>query len=397
MSKISQVETDLVAAATALIPVLRSRSAQTAKIAKMPDATTHDLQAAGLFDLMVPKMYGGLQTSARTLMDVIIELAKGDGSVAWNVCLLAGGTWMAATLYPKSVGDIVFAPGSNSRVANSFSLRNARTRRVEGGLLIEDGLWSFNSGVHNAAWDVLVTPVMTDTGEVVDRVCALVATSDLILLNDWNTTGLRGSGSMSVAINNLFVPEERLIPFSKWLKEDYGATHLRKEPLYRMPMVALMLSRLACPALGMAKAALELFLEKAPHRSIAFTPYDKQNEAVVTHLQVAEASMKIDMAELLLHRAIDALDSGAAIGRPFSVAERLRIRRDTAYANRLVWEAMDGLAGASGGSFASVENGMNQIWQDVRVASLHGGLNPSTAFELFGRVMCGMEPNVPLI
>lgn len=392
-----QVHEELVAAATALIPTLRSRSAQTARLAKLPEATIADLQAARLFDMMKPKIYGGLQTPLRTLMDVVVQLARGDGSVAWNVNLLSGGIWMAAALFPKSVGDVVFAPGSNFRVANSFSLRNAKTRRVDGGIVIEEGFWSFNSGVDHAGWDVLAIPVVDDAGDVVDRACALVPTSELVLLNDWNATGLRGSGSMNVAVNSLFVPDERLITFSDSLKENYGASHLDGEPLYQMPLVALMVTRLVSPALGMAKAALDLFLEKAAHRGIAYTPYSRQNEAPVTHLQVAEASVKIDMAEMLLQRATDLLDSGATTGRVLPASERVRIRRDTSYANRLVFEAMEILGNASGGSFASVENGMNRIWQDVRVASLHGGINPETAMELFGRVLCGLPPNTPLI
>lgn len=393
----AQIDKNLVAAASALIPTLRARSTQTARISRLPDATIADLEAARLFEMAVPKMYGGLQSSLRTLVDVLVELGKGDGSVAWNVCLLSGGIWMAAALFPKVVGDEVFAPGNNTRVANSLSVRNAKTRRVDGGIVIEDGIWAFNSGVVHAAWDVLAIPLVDEAGKVVDKALALVPSSDLTLLNDWNTAGLRGSGSMNVAINNVFVPDERIIAFSRWLKEDYGATYLRRQPLYQMPMVALMTIRLVCPALGMAKAALEMFVEKAPHRSIAFTPYDKQSEAVVTHLQVAEASMKIDTAELLLQRAADAMDTSVATGQPLSFADRIRNRRDTSYASQLIWEAMDGLAGASGGSFASLENGMNQIWQDVRVATLHGGINPSTAMELYGRVMCGLEQNTQLI
>ena len=393
----SRVERELVASATALIPILRARSGETAALAKLPEATVADLKNARIFDMMVPGIYGGLQTSLRTLMEVIVQLARGDGSVAWTVDLLSSGTWSAAALFPKSVTDVVFAPGGNARVAGSMNLSNATARRVDGGILIEDGAWRFNSGAHHAGWDILGFPVANQAGDGIDRINALVPISDVTLSNDWDTSGLRGSGSTSITVKDLFVPNERLVNLGKCLKEEYGAIHLQYEPLYQMPIVAVLAIKLVLPALGMAKAALDLFVEKAAHRSIAFTPYDKQNEAVITHLQVAEASMKIDMAELLLQRAAEEIDSIVSTGSTATVAVRLRIRRDAGYANRLIWEAMDGLASASGGSFASVENGMNRIWQDVRVASLHGGANSSTALELYGRVLCGLEPNTPLI
>jgi 3-hydroxy-9,10-secoandrosta-1,3,5(10)-triene-9,17-dione monooxygenase len=393
----STADSELIAAATALIPVLRARSNETAGLAKLPDATIADLEATRIFDMTVPHMYGGLQTSLRTLMEVIIQLARGDGSVAWTVDLLSGGTWAAAALFPKSVTDVVFASGKNARVAGSMNFSDATTRRVDGGIIIEDGIWRFNSGVEHAGWDILGIAVASETGDAVDRLNALLPISDVTPLHDWNTSGLRGSGSTSVTVKNVFVPNERLVNLGNCLREKYGAVHLQHEPLYQMPFVAMLAIKVVFPALGMAKAALALFVEKAPHRGIAFTPYDKQNEAVVTHLLVAEASMKIDTAELLLQRAADELDSIVSTGGTLAFAERVRIRRDTGYANRLIWEAMDELAGASGGSSASVENGMNRIWQDVRVASLHGGVTCSTVMELFGRVMCGLPPNTPLI
>jgi 3-hydroxy-9,10-secoandrosta-1,3,5(10)-triene-9,17-dione monooxygenase len=96
---------NLVRAATSLIPTLRSRSSETDALARLPDSTIADLEKTQLFDMLVPKMYGGLQCSLRTFMDVVVELGRGDGSAAWTVALLSGSTWMAATLYPKHVVD----------------------------------------------------------------------------------------------------------------------------------------------------------------------------------------------------------------------------------------------------------------------------------------------------
>src|SRR5260370_29899244 len=58
---------NLVATATSLIPTLRSRSPETDALARLPDSTIADLEKAQLFDILVPKMYGGLQCSLRNL------------------------------------------------------------------------------------------------------------------------------------------------------------------------------------------------------------------------------------------------------------------------------------------------------------------------------------------
>jgi 3-hydroxy-9,10-secoandrosta-1,3,5(10)-triene-9,17-dione monooxygenase len=379
-----------------LIPTLRSRSSETDALARLPDSTIADLEKAQLFNMLVPKMYGGLQCSLRTFMDVVVELGRGDGSAAWTVALLSASTWMAATLYPKHVVDEIFSNGK-FRTAGVLAPRKVKTRPVDGGVLIEQGSWSFNSGVHHAHWDILGIPIFDDAGQFIDSGSALVQVSQVTLLNDWDTIGLRGSGSTSVAVKDVFVPNERIALLSKTLGEDYASTHLRGEQLYRLALVPFLVTKLVFPALGMAKAALELFLEKAPHRGIPFTSYEKQDEAAITHLQVGEASAKIDAAELMLRRSVKELEASAAGSTRMTVEQRTRIWRDAGAASRLIWEAVDLLAGASGGSFAYAGNSMNRLWRDVRVAGLHGGIYTSTTMELFGRILCGKEPNNPLL
>ena len=348
---LAAADVNLVAAATSLIPELRSRSSETDALARLPDSTIADFEKARLSDMLVPKMYGGLQCSLRTFMEVVVELGRGDGSAAWALALLSASTWMAATLYPKHVVDEVFS-GDNVRTGGVLAPRKVKTKRVDGGVLIEEGSWSFNSGVHHAQWDILGIPIFDDTGQLIDSGSALIPISQVTLLNDWDTIGLRGSGSTSVAVKDVFVPNERIALLSKTLQEDYASTHLREEPLYRLALVPFLVTKLVFPALGMAKAALELFLEKAPHRSISYTLYEKQDEAAITHLQAGEASAKIDAAELMLRRSVDEIEASAASSTRKTVEQRARIRRDAGAASGLIWEAVDLLAGASGGSVA---------------------------------------------
>jgi 3-hydroxy-9,10-secoandrosta-1,3,5(10)-triene-9,17-dione monooxygenase len=386
-------DSDLIKAATSLIPVLRSRSAETDRLARLPDATIADLEKARLFDLLVPWVYGGLQTSFRTLMNVVVELGRGDGSTAWAVALLAGGTWSVAALFPKQVSAEVFAGGGKLRIAGAFNPHNVKTRQVDGGVVIEEGLWHFNSGVYHAQWDGLGIPILNDAGKIIDSGSALIPVSQVTLLHNWDTIGLRGSGSTSVVVKDVFVPNERISSLSKVLQDDYASSHLRDQPLYRIPLIPFLVTKLVFPALGMAKAALEMFVEKASHRSIPYTFYEKQDEAAVTHLQVAEAAGKIDMAELMIGRCVDDIDEYAASNRKMPREVRARIWRDSGASSRLLWEAVDLLAGASGGSFVNVNNPMSRLWRDIRVAGMHGGLCTSSSMEIFGRVLFGKSPN----
>jgi 3-hydroxy-9,10-secoandrosta-1,3,5(10)-triene-9,17-dione monooxygenase len=358
----------LVEAAAELVPTLRSRNVETNALARLPTTTVQDFETAHLFEMLVPAIYGGVQCSLETFMDAIVQIGRRDGSAAWTLSILSASTWMAATLYPQHVVDEVFGAGQKFRTASVLSPLRVKTRPVDGGVMIEDGLWSFNSGIYHAHWDILGIPIFDDAGRQIDLGSALVPVFQVTLSHDWDTIGLRGSGSSSVSVKDVFVPNECIALASKILREDYASTHLRDEPLYRMPLVPFLSTKLVFPALGMAKAALELFVEHAPRRGIAYTFYEKQDEAAVTHLQVGEASSKIDAAEALLRRSVHDLGTSTAVGIRMPLEQRIRIRRDAGYASQLLWEAVDLLAGASGGSFAKSDNTMNQLWRDVRVA-----------------------------
>ena len=84
----------------------------------------------------------------------------------------------------------------------------------------------------------------------------------------------------------------------------YGSHYLDDQPLYRLPFVPFSSILLAFPQLGAGRGALDVFLEKMHSRGIQYTSYTKQAEAPVTHLQVAEASAKLDAAEAVIDRAM---------------------------------------------------------------------------------------------
>jgi 3-hydroxy-9,10-secoandrosta-1,3,5(10)-triene-9,17-dione monooxygenase len=118
----------------------------------------------------------------------------------------------------------------------------------------------------------------------------------------------------------------------------------------------------------------------------------------VTHLQVSEASAKIDAAEMIVERAVNDLDRDAEDGQEYmDILRRARIRRDTGFSSQLIYEAVDLLASASGGSFANALNPINRLWRDARVTNLHGAVCTTTNFELHGRLLCGQSPNTRLI
>lgn len=98
-----------------------------------------------------------------------------------------------------------------------------------------------------------------------------------------------------------------------------------------------------------------------------------------------------------MENACREMDESAAIGDYMPQLQRARICRDIAFADRLVWEGVDILASAAGGSLARTGNILNRIWQDVKVGGMHPFVSVPSNFEMYGRMLSKIEPHLMLI
>ena len=60
-------------------------------------------------------------------------------------------------------------------------------------------------------------------------------------------------------------------------------------------------------------------------------------------------------------------------------------------------EAVDILNTASGGSSIYQSVPIQRIERDVQTLNLHAIIHPNTNLELYGRILCGLEPNTHYI
>jgi alkylation response protein AidB-like acyl-CoA dehydrogenase len=144
-------------------------------------------------------------------------------------------------------------------------------------------------------------------------------------------------------------------------------------------------------------AALAEFTERIHHRGITYTFHERQYEAGVTHLQVAEAAMKISCAELLTGEFVARIEAATKNGDPYTQADRARIRAQSGYTTRLCKEAVDLIASASGASSLHRDVPIQRAVRDLHALSLHSFVNPTTNLELYGRVLAGLDAGTPFL
>ncbi|GHO99346.1 acyl-CoA dehydrogenase [Reticulibacter mediterranei] len=379
---------ELVHCASEIIPILQANAQWHEQHRRLHDETIEALTRIGLFRLRTPKRYGGYESNTRTLVEVLAEIGQGDGSTAWVSWVLAGNTWLIGK-FPEAVQDEVFAT-PDVRVSGTLSPKGKVEKRGDGFVL--NGNWHFHSGSLHSHWSLMAALMTSSEGRPAPMV-ALVPTAQLEVIDDWDTAGLRGTGSVSTAARELFVPAERVLSVIPLIQGQPASPLNFEASIYRSPMIPTIAAAASGTLLGLAKAAMKNFFQRLPERGIAYTGYSKQAEAPITHLQVAEVAMKIDEAEFHAYRGADLVDAKVASGKDWTIEERVSVRLDTAMAARLAKEAIDILNTASGGSSIYSNVPMQRIERDIQAANLQGMMHPNTNLELYGRILCGLEPD----
>ena len=100
--------TELARRATKLIPLLRRNALSAEENRRLPEETVEALTDTGLLRMRVPTFYGGYESDMSTVVDVISELGRGDGSTSWTVAVWFVSSWMAG-LFPDEVQDEIFS------------------------------------------------------------------------------------------------------------------------------------------------------------------------------------------------------------------------------------------------------------------------------------------------
>ncbi len=225
---------------------------------------------------------------------------------------------------------------------------------------------------------------------------ALVPAEAWTIEPTWFVTGMKGTGSDTIVVEDHFVPDHRVQRVKDMQELRYQTPH-KDERMASIAFKAVAASILVAPQIGLARHALEITRAKLPEKPVAYTNYNKAKFSPTHQLGVANAATKLHMAELLLNRICLDIDQAADERRLPDLQTRARLRNDTGVVAELAKEAIDALLTANGaGSFAEA-NVMSRIWQDAETAARHALVTPEIGREAYGRLLLGNdEPTIDL-
>ena len=266
--------------------------------------------------------------------------------------------------FPHRAQDEVYGNDPNTMISAVLAPRGKAVRRADGTFLL-NGFWTFGSGCELSKWLLLGAEVFDEGGEFLDLADFLIPTSEVEIKDDWYVAGLQGTGSCSLAVEDLEVPEHRYLSLlgliareTPGMKEGYDGWLHHGEAV---PVLAL---ALCGGSIGLARRAVREFRKSISGKTVAYTEH-VQTEWSSTHITLAGAAALADAGELILYRAAEDIDRLARAGEAMSMEMRGRMRMDCSQGVRFALEAADKLFISSGGSGLSLRNALQQISRDL--------------------------------
>jgi 3-hydroxy-9,10-secoandrosta-1,3,5(10)-triene-9,17-dione monooxygenase len=382
---------ELIHRARALVPRLRERAVEAERLRRLPESTARELLDAGLYRIYLPRRYGGYELDFQLQVDIAAELGRGCGSTAWVWSILASHHWVQGMMDPRAQ-DEVWEADPDALIASAFPGPGATVTPVDGGLLL-DGRWSFASGIDCCDWVHLNLMVPATEGQPAHHRFGLVPRTDCELVDDWFTTGLRGTGSRSLDLHGVFVPGYRTLSTQDCIGGPTPGSQANPNPLYRMPLFSLFAHAIAAPAVGIALGALEAMVDKVRRGSARSGAL--LHEQPTVQLRLAEASAETDAALALLRTASEEGTAAAAGGVMPPLADRVRWRRNGAYAATLCLRAVERLHPLAGASSLHEHHPYQRAVRDVHAVSAHIALTWDVQGANYGGVLLGHPSTDP--
>ena len=378
----------MVAHATSLIPKLRDRSARSEAARRLPPETERELHETGLFRIVQPKRVGGSELDYVALIDCADAIGQGDASAAWNFANLASHHWMLA-MFDKRAQDLVWGKDPNVLIASSFIFPAGRARKVDGGYVLR-GSWPFSSGVDSSEWNMLASVVSSDDdADGIEYRIFLLPKSDYRIKDTWDATGLRGTGSNDVEVNDAFVAEPMTVAVNELAGGPTPGSAVNPNALYELPVFSLFPYVLSGVALGNAQACLDDYVDLARHRASTYNRA-KLSDFQTTQIKIAEASSKIDAARLIMRSTCIAALADARSGHIPDIAAKTKMRRDGAFSVNLCTEAVSLLFAASGARGLYMSGALQRQFRDAHAINSHIAFNFDAAGTNYGRVALGL-------
>lgn len=377
---------DAVARARALIPVIEAASPRIEQARELPADLLAALHEAAIFRSLLPRSVGGYESHPARHVQVTEAIARGDGSVGWVVSQGSGCSMTAAYLDP-AIAREVFGP-KDAVLAWGYGA-NGHAVECAGGYRLT-GKWSFASGSRHATWigghSIVCAPDGTPRrdarGEPIERTM-LFPRPCAGFIDDWQVVGLRGTGSDSYAVDDVFVPA------SHSAARDWPAERREAGTLYRFSSLSMYAAGFGGVALGIARAMLDDFIALAQSKVPTAQATSLRDNPVI-QAQVGRAEARLRAARAQLIQCLTEIHDDVQQSGEVSLEQRVMIRMASTYAIHEARDVADFVWQEAGATAIFERNAFERRFRDIHTVTQQAQ-GRSAHFETVGRHFLGLE------
>ncbi len=383
-----QLASDPLSEARAIGSLLREEAPKTEALGQLTPVVVEALHARGLYRTLLPRSLNGSFVGLETFVKIMETLAAADASTAWCVGQ-ASGCSMAAAYVDAPVAKAIWGDDPRGVLAWGF-LIEGRAKVVPGGYQVT-GKWAFGSGGHHASWMGAHCHVELPDGSLLKDANGTLIERTMLLRQDqlnwiktWDVVGLRGTGSDTYTVADLFVPEAYTV------RRDLDSERRIDDPFYRFTTTSAYSTGFAGVSMGIARGMLDALRALAQDKKPSATARVLRDSPVMHHL-VAENEAKLRSARAFVLETIR--DGEDCIRRTGSLDmdNRVLMRLATTTAIRRAKEVAEFAYHEAGATAIFASNAFERKMRDIH-ASAQQVQGRTGHIEVCGQHFLGQTP-----
>jgi alkylation response protein AidB-like acyl-CoA dehydrogenase len=371
-----------------LVPDVRRRAGEVEACRALPRDLFEQLADRGAFVLLMPAEFGGAGVSLPSLYEVTRAIAEADGSVGWVVG--QGAAWagaMTVRIDQKLVSEACSEPRVN--FAGSATPQGTVTITRDGDDFVVSGRWKWGTGCRHATWFAPLSFVSADGGPP-SPTFFFVPAGEVELHDNWDTLGMRGTGSGDYSLHDARVPSYRTFVM--------GRPPARPDlPLGRLVdgnwHIALPATATLVGVARRAVAEVEALLLADKHLIFNADPH-RANASV--QRSFAQSVAALDAVDLHAWTALHEMWAIAVEGRKPTPLERATARGALSNAARVAAAVVDEMGDLATADSIWRGSALERCLRDARTHRMHMSVYAAT-FEKIGRIRLGLIDDDPLI
>lgn len=377
----------LIESARTLSCQFHGRADEIEQARRLPPDVARQMAEAGFYRMGAPLAVGGLETPPTVSSRVFEILAQGDASAAW-VAFIGMTSYTSLAALPVAVGQEILAD-PNTLLTGVFA-PNGNAEKTAGGFQVS-GRWQWGSGSQNAEW-VMGGVMLREDGEPMrDKhnrprsSMVVMPASDIEHLDTWHVSGLCGSGSLDYQVQDVFVPDERVVGYCR-------RDAVPRTSLHAFPNFTLLALGIGAVCMGIARAAIDELVALAASKK-RVGARNTVAEQQFSQIKLAQAEADLRSARAFYYEMLEQAWQCSVNDQKVDVSLRRDLRLAVNNAVSKSVGVVEEMYNLGGGSAVYKTSRLQRQFRDINVAKTHIMVS-NQVLETVGALYFGLEPNV---